>query len=144
MAWTAPTLGLLLCAAPALARDPQIGRGDDTSPAYGSQNAERASTSPSNVVSTVPTTSPEMISPDMSARQFTPDPDRLLQVSGPVVKRSGMMLYVQDVTGPVVPLDMSALRIHRQPEKGQQVLALYQVEGGTNNMAVSLSGEVPR
>ncbi|MBN8230125.1 hypothetical protein JYK02_21675 [Corallococcus macrosporus] len=141
MAWAAPTLGLLLCAGPSLAREPQIGRGEDTSPAYQSQLAERASTSPSNVVSTVPTTSPDLISPNQTVRQLTPDPDRMRQVSGPVVKRSGMTLYVQDVSGPVIPLDLSALRIHQQPQKGQEVLALYQVEGKTDNVALSLSAE---
>lgn len=139
MVWAAPTLGLLLGAGPALAHEPQIGRAAD-GPADASSYTEPASTSPSNVVGTVPTTSPELISPGQSVRQLTPDPDRVRQVSGPVVKRSGMTLYVRDVSGPVVPLDLSALTIHKQPEKGQQVLALYQVEK-TDNVALSLQGE---
>ncbi|MBZ4336262.1 hypothetical protein NR800_28190 [Corallococcus interemptor] len=140
MAWTAPTLGLLLCAGPALAREPQIGRGYDAGPGYESPNAEPASTSRSNVVSTVPTLTPDFVSPGRSVRQITLDPDKMRQVSGPVVKRSGMILYVHDVTGPVVPLDMSNLTITKQPEKGQQVLALYQVDQ-TDNVALSLQGE---
>ncbi|QAT81668.1 hypothetical protein EJ065_0053 [Corallococcus coralloides] len=139
MAWTAPALGLLLCAAPALAREPQVGTAAD-GPANQSQYTEPASTSRSNVVDTVPTLSPDLVSPGQSVRQITLDPDKMRQVSGPVVKRSGMILYVHDVTGPVVPLDMSNLTIHKQPEKGQQVLALYQVDQ-TDNVALSLQGE---
>ncbi|RKH48112.1 hypothetical protein D7X55_05320 [Corallococcus sp. AB049A] len=139
MAWAAPTLGLLLCAGPALAREPQIGE-SAAGPGNQSNYTELSSESPSNAVSTVPTTSPELISPNQSVRQITPDPDKVRQVNGPVVKRSGMMLYVRDVTGPVVPLDMSALRILKQPEKGQQIQALYQVDK-TDNVALSLQGE---
>ncbi|NOJ95622.1 hypothetical protein HMI51_22145 [Corallococcus coralloides] len=101
---------------------------------------EPASTSPSNAGNTLPTLTPDFVSPGASVRQITPDPDKMRQVSGPVVKRSGMILYVHDVTGPVVPLDMTNLTIHKQPEKGQQVLALYQVDQ-TDNVALSLQGE---
>ncbi|WP_147469404.1 hypothetical protein [Corallococcus sp. AB045] len=101
---------------------------------------ERASTSPSNAGDTVPTLTPSIVSPGLPVRQITADPDKMRQVSGPVVKRSGMTLYVKDVTGPVVPLDMTNLTIHKQPEKGQQVLALYQVDE-TDNVALSLLGE---
>ncbi|MBN9681367.1 MULTISPECIES: hypothetical protein [unclassified Corallococcus] len=140
MAWTAPTLGLLLFAGPALASEPTVSKGGDQSGNQPSTNIESASTSRSNVVNTVPSTSPVTISPGQSVRQITPDPDKVRQVNGPVVKRSGMMLYVKDVTGPVVPLDMSALTILKQPEKGQHVQALYQVDN-TDNVALSLQGE---
>jgi hypothetical protein len=139
MAWAAPTLGLLLCAGPALAREPNFGE-SAAGPGNQSDYTELANESPSFVVSSVPTTSPELISPGESVRQITVDPDKVRQVNGPVVKRSGMMLYVHDATGPVVPLDMSALRILKQPEKGQHIQALYQVDK-TDNVALSLQGE---
>ncbi|WP_223640695.1 hypothetical protein [Corallococcus sp. EGB] len=139
MVWAAPTLGLLLCAGPTLAREPEMGKGA-SGPLDQSQYTEFASHSPSNVVSTVPSTSPVFISPGQSVRQITLDPYRVREVNGPVVKRSGMMLYVHDVTGAVVPLDMTALTILKQPEKGQNVQALFQVED-TANVALSLQGE---
>ncbi|WP_043320800.1 hypothetical protein [Corallococcus coralloides] len=140
MAWTAPALGLLLCAGPALASEPTVSKGGDQSGNQPSTNIESASTSRSNVVNTIPTLTPSIVSPGLPVRQITPDPDKMRQVSGPVVKRSGMTLYVKDVTGPVVPLDMTNLTIYKQPEKGQQVLALYQVDE-TDNVALSLQGE---
>lgn len=139
MAWTAPTLGLLLCAGPALAREPNVGEVVG-GPASQQSLGEPASTSPSNVVSTVPTTAVDFINPNASVRQITLNPDKIGQVNGPVVKRSGMILYVRDATGPVVPLDMSALRILKQPEKGQHVQALYQVNQMAN-VVLSLQGE---
>ncbi|MFP2895959.1 hypothetical protein [Corallococcus sp. 4LFB] len=141
MAWAAPTLGLLLCAGPALASEPQVSKDGDQGGNTPSNMAEPASTSPSNVVGTVPTTSPAAITQGLPVRQITPDEDRMRQVSGPVVKQDGLTLYVRDVTGPVVPLDLSALNIHKAPNKGQQVVALYQVEDKTDNVALSLQGE---
>jgi hypothetical protein len=61
-------------------------------------------------------------------------------LSGRVVGIQGRTLYV-DRNGTVVPLDMSALRIKKQPKVGQQVIAEYQVDQ-TQNVCVSLSGEV--
>jgi hypothetical protein len=140
----APALGLLLFSGAALAREPQIGRdSDQPGPNNFSDYTERASTSPSNVVGTVPVTSPESISPGLSSRQFSLDASKMGQVSGPVVKQSGLTLYVRDVSGPVVPLDLSALRIHKQPVKGQEVVATYQVNQ-TDNVALSLAGETSR
>lgn len=61
-------------------------------------------------------------------------------LSGRVVGIQGRTLYVER-NGAVVPLDMSALRIKKQPKVGQQVIAEYQVDQ-TQNVCVSLSGEV--
>jgi hypothetical protein len=61
-------------------------------------------------------------------------------LSGRVVDIQGRTLYVER-QGTVVPLDMSALRIKKQPKVGQQVIAEYQVDQ-TQNVCVSLSGEV--
>ncbi|WP_147445574.1 hypothetical protein [Corallococcus aberystwythensis] len=106
-----------------------------------SNDAEPASTSPANAGSSVRTTSPAYMTQGDAVRQITPDPDRMQQVSGPVVKQDGLTLYVKDVSGPVVPLDMSALRITKLPQKGQEILAVYQVEEKTENVALSLQGE---
>ncbi|NOK18590.1 hypothetical protein [Corallococcus carmarthensis] len=141
MAWTAPTLGLLLFAGPALASEPTVTKDGDQSGQMPSTYTEPASTSPANVAESVRTTSPSFITQGDAVRQITPDPDRMQQVNGPVVKQDGLMLYVKDVSGPVVPLDMSALRITKLPQKGQEVLAVYQVEGKTENVALSLQGE---
>jgi hypothetical protein len=70
-------------------------------------------------------------------RQDTGD-TRML--SGRVVGIQGRTLYVER-NGAVVPLDMSALRIKKQPKVGQQVIAEYQVDR-TQNVCTSLAGEV--
>ncbi|NPC72858.1 hypothetical protein D7Y27_26465 [Corallococcus sp. AB004] len=140
MAWTAPTLGLLLCAGPALASEPTVTKDGDQSGQMVANYTNPASSSPSNVPSTIPTLTPNIVAPGQAVRQINLDPNKMRQVSGPVVKRSGLILYVQDVTGPVVPLDMSNLTIYKPPLKGQQVLALYQVDE-TDNVALSLQGE---
>ncbi|HYH99866.1 hypothetical protein [Hyalangium sp.] len=62
-------------------------------------------------------------------------------LSGRVVEIRGRTLYVER-QGVVVPLDMSALRIKKQPKVGQEVIAEYQVSR-TQNVALSLAGEVP-
>jgi hypothetical protein len=62
-------------------------------------------------------------------------------LSGRVVGMRGRTLYVER-NGMVVPLDVSALRIHKQPKVGQQIIATYDVDQ-TQNVAVSLAGEVP-
>lgn len=79
----------------------------------------------------------------MPLRRVTPDQDRMRELSGEVVKLNGMVLYVQTRVGAVVPVDVSALELRRTPEPGQTVVAVYQVENGTENVAVSLYGEVP-
>ncbi|NPD26982.1 hypothetical protein [Corallococcus exiguus] len=140
MAWTAPTLGLLLCAGSALASEPTVTKDGDQSGQMVANYTNPASSSPSNVPSTIPTLTPNIVAPGQAVRQINLDPNKMRQVSGPVVKRSGLILYVQDVTGPVVPLDMSNLTIYKPPLKGQQVLALYQVDE-TDNVALSLQGE---
>lgn len=61
-------------------------------------------------------------------------------LSGRVVGIQGRTLYVER-NGAVVPLDMSALRIKKQPKVGQQVIAEYQVDR-TQNVCTSLAGEV--
>lgn len=61
-------------------------------------------------------------------------------LSGRVVDMKGQTLYVER-DGVVVPLDMSALRIKKQPKVGQQVIAEYHVDR-TQNVALSLAGEV--
>lgn len=136
---TAPMLGLLVAPGLGRAEAPNVGRAQDLG-ARG-ELSERASTSPSNVVGTVPDSNPANLTQNLPVRQITPDPDRMLQVTGPVVKQDGLTLYVQDVSGPVVPLDMSVLQINKLPQKGQEVVAVYQVEEKTNNVALSISGE---
>ncbi|WP_120545146.1 hypothetical protein [Corallococcus terminator] len=131
-------LGLLLVPAAGLAEEPDVGKTQN----MGSHDStEPASTSRSNVVGTVPDSTPSQLTQNLSIRQITPDVDRMRQVTGPVVKRDGLTLYVRDVSGPVVPLDLSAMQINKLPQKGQEVVALYQVEGKTNNVALSLQGE---
>jgi hypothetical protein len=61
-------------------------------------------------------------------------------LSGRVVGVQGRTLYVER-NGAVVPLDVSALRIKKQPKVGQQIIAEYQVDQ-TQNVALSLAGEV--
>jgi hypothetical protein len=73
-------------------------------------------------------------------RQLRPDAGGTLLLSGRVVEMKGQTLYVER-NGVVVPLDMRALRITRQPQKGQQIVASYAVNE-TNNVALSLAGEV--
>ncbi|WP_241758853.1 hypothetical protein [Pyxidicoccus parkwayensis] len=80
----------------------------------------------------------------MPVRHVTPAPERMHQLSGQVVKLNGQVLYVESELGAVVPLDLSALEIRKAPEKGQKVVATYQVENKTENVALSLAGEVPR
>lgn len=79
----------------------------------------------------------------MPVRRVTPDEKRMRQLSGEVVKLNGQVLYVQSQLGAVVPLDLSALQLRKAPEKGQTVVAVYQVENRTENVALSLAGEVP-
>ncbi|MBN1203753.1 MAG: hypothetical protein JXB05_02370 [Myxococcaceae bacterium] len=61
-------------------------------------------------------------------------------LSGRVIELKGQTLYVER-EGVVVPLDVSALRIHKQPKEGQEIIASYQVNQ-TDNVALSLAGEV--
>jgi|GEM_PF-6113593 len=75
-------------------------------------------------------------------REVTPDQDEMKRLSGKVLKINGQMLYLETEPGAVVPLDLSALRIRKQPEKGQRVVAVYQVENTTENVALALAGEV--
>lgn len=70
--------------------------------------------------------------------QLKPGENRLL--SGRVIELDGNTLYVER-GGMVVPLDMSALRITKQPKAGQEIVATYTVDQ-TRNLALSLSGEV--
>jgi hypothetical protein len=79
----------------------------------------------------------------MPVRRVTPDQKRMRQLSGEVVKLNGQVLYVETQPGAVVPLDLSALQLRKAPEKGQTVVAVYQVENRTQNVALSLAGEVP-
>jgi hypothetical protein len=74
-------------------------------------------------------------------RQDTQDEGGTRLLSGRVVELKGRTLYVER-NGVVVPLDMSALRIKKQPKPGQQIIAEYQV-ARTQNIALSLAGEVP-
>jgi hypothetical protein len=64
----------------------------------------------------------------------------LRELSGRVIELDGNTLYVER-NGVVVPLDMSALRITKQPKVGQEIIATYQVDQ-TRNVALSLAGEV--
>jgi len=61
-------------------------------------------------------------------------------LSGRVVSMQGRTLYVER-GGAVVPLEMSSLRIKKQPQVGQRVIAEYQVDRN-QNVCLSLSGEV--
>ncbi|AEI63628.1 hypothetical protein LILAB_08585 [Corallococcus macrosporus] len=78
----------------------------------------------------------------MPIREVTPDQEEMKRLSGKVLKLNGQMLYLETEPGAVVPLDLSALRIRKQPEKGQRVVAVYQVENTTENVALALAGEV--
>lgn len=73
-----------------------------------------------------------------AASAFQSEETRVL--SGRVIELEGQTLYVER-QGLVVPLDMSMLRITKQPQAGQQIIAEYQVEE-TQNVALSLAGEV--
>ncbi|WIG94114.1 hypothetical protein [Myxococcus sp. SDU36] len=75
-------------------------------------------------------------------REVTPDQDEMKRLSGKVLKLNGQMLYLETEPGAVVPLDLSALRIRKQPQAGQRVVAVYQVENTTENVALALAGEV--
>ncbi|NMO18873.1 hypothetical protein HPC49_20120 [Pyxidicoccus fallax] len=85
---------------------------------------------------------PQGSSAGVPVRRVTPDEDRMRELSGQVVKLNGMVLYVQTQVGAVVPLDLSALQLRKMPQKGQEVVAVYQVENTTENVALSLAGEV--
>jgi hypothetical protein len=61
-------------------------------------------------------------------------------LSGRVIELKGRTLYVER-GGVVVPLDVSALRIHKQPQEGQEIIASYRVNR-TDNVALTLAGEV--
>ncbi|MFP2906490.1 hypothetical protein ACLESD_15780 [Pyxidicoccus sp. 3LFB2] len=87
---------------------------------------------------------PQGNSAGMPVRQVTPDEDRMRELTGQVVKLRGQTLYVQTGPGAVVPLDLSALQLRKTPEEGQRVLAVYQVENTTENVALSLAGEVSK
>ncbi|WP_342377683.1 hypothetical protein NVS55_00180 [Myxococcus stipitatus] len=67
-----------------------------------------------------------------------PDPKRTQTLEGNVVEMKGDVLYVQDDTGTVVPLDMQALRLKERPKPGERVVADYQIENEVDNMATSL------
>lgn len=87
---------------------------------------------------------PQGTSAGMPVRRVTPDEERMRELSGQVVKLNGLVLYVQTSLGAVVPLDVSALQLRKAPEKGQRVVAVYQVENKVENVALSLVGEVPQ
>ncbi|MCP3137047.1 hypothetical protein [Pyxidicoccus xibeiensis] len=86
---------------------------------------------------------PQGTSAGMPVRRVTPDEDRMRELSGQVVKLNGLVLYVQTSLGTVVPLDVSALQLNKTPKAGQTVVAVYQVENQVENVALSLSREVP-
>lgn len=86
---------------------------------------------------------PQGTSAGLPVRHVTPDEDRMHQLSGEVVKLNGQVLYVESDQGAVVPLDLSAVQLRKAPEKGQKVVATYQVENKTENVALALAGEVP-
>jgi hypothetical protein len=71
-----------------------------------------------------------------------PDPKRTKQISGEVVELGNDVLYIQeDQQGAVIPLDLQALRLTQTPREGQKVVAEYQVENETQNLATALQGE---
>lgn len=61
-------------------------------------------------------------------------------LSGRVLEKKGDTLYVER-EGVVVPLDLSELRIKKEPKPGQEIVATYAVDE-TRNIAQSLAGEV--
>lgn len=61
-------------------------------------------------------------------------------LSGRVLEKKGDTLYVER-EGVVVPLDLSELRIKKEPKAGQEIVATYAVDE-TRNIAQSLAGEV--
>lgn len=142
VAWGAPTLGLLLFSGVAMAEPPNISSEGPEGPTAPSDLAEGPSTtSPTNVPHTVSSSTPSQMTQNLSVRQVSPDMDKVKQVTGPVVKQEGLNLYVQDVSGLVVPLDMSALQVRKMPREGQEVVALYEVQGNLTNVALSIQGE---
>jgi len=81
-------------------------------------------------------------SDDPPPRRVKVDPARQQQLSGEVVDLEGQKLYVEGDSGAVVSFDVSALRFSRQPEEGQEVRVTYQVEDGTDNVALGIAGAV--
>lgn len=77
----------------------------------------------------------------MPVRRVQPDEDRMKELSGRVVELNGQTLYVER-GGAVVPLDLSAVQLRKTPEKGQEVVAVYQVENKVENVTLALAGEV--
>jgi lipopolysaccharide export system protein LptA len=77
----------------------------------------------------------------IGSQQEGRDEDGTRLLSGRVVGIQGRTLYVERSDRAVVPLDMSALRVKKQPKVGQQVIAEYQV-ADIQNVCVSLAGEV--
>ncbi|HVG58558.1 MAG TPA: hypothetical protein VNA24_08380 [Hyalangium sp.] len=77
---------------------------------------------------------------DIGQQREDQDEGNTRLLSGRVVGIEGRTLYVER-SGVVVPLNMSALRIKKQPKMGQQVIAEYQVDQA-QNVCLSLSGEV--
>ncbi|MFY2560277.1 hypothetical protein ACN469_21885 [Corallococcus terminator] len=73
--------------------------------------------------------------------ELTPDPKRTQVIEGDVVALEGSVLYVQPDEGAVVPLSLEALRLKQTPKEGRRVIADYQVENETQNMATALAGE---
>ncbi len=77
---------------------------------------------------------------DVTLRREGGGEDSTRLLSGRVVDIQGRTLYVERQDRAVIPLDMSALRIKKQPKVGQQVIAEYQVSD-LQNVCVSLAGE---
>ncbi|MBZ4417591.1 hypothetical protein K8638_13925 [Myxococcus sp. RHST-1-4] len=146
LALAAPSLTALLLPLAAPARDPEQPTEEKKQESWGDLGSfGRAGIMPPVTREGINELSvgPQGTSAGMPVRRVEPDEDRMRELSGQVVKLNGMVLYVQTPVGAVVPLDLSALQLRKAPEKGQEVVAIYQVENKTENVALSLKGELP-
>lgn len=148
LAWVAPSLTALLSPLAVSAREPAQPTEERKRESWGDMTVSggRAGLFPPLTRQGVNQVGvgPQGTSAGMPVRRVTPDEDRMRELSGRVLKLNGQVLYVQAESGAVVPLDLSALQLRKAPEKGQRVLAVFQVENKTENVALSLAGEVAK
>lgn len=147
IAWVAPALAALLIPAVGLAEPPNGTATEQTS-------LEPQLDTTGNLAGNVPPLNlGGMIGADVTPIQgmtrivqgpdveLQPDPKRTRQIEGDVVALKGSVLYVQPDGGAVVPLSLEALRLKQTPKEGRRVMADYQVENETQNVATALAGE---
>lgn|GEM_PF-5446265 len=147
IAWVAPALAALLVPTVGLAEPPNGNTLEQ-------QRMERDLDLTGNLAGNVPPLNlGGMIGADVTPTQgmarivqgpdveLTPDPKRTQVIEGDVVALEGSVLYVQPDEGAVVPLSLEALRLKQTPAEGRRVVADFQVENETQNMATALAGE---